>query len=79
MPLDSLFDYLRRCKGQDFLTFSDADAASKARTLLIDQLDDDGVAVEKRPSIDQFDNQLRLRLKELRHEPESTEQAAEIF
>lgn len=64
MPLDSLFDYLRRCKGQDYLTFDNAEAASAAREVLVGQLEEDDVAIEARPSIDQFDNQLRLRLKE---------------
>ena len=64
MPLDSLFDYLRQCKGQDFLTFDTKEAASAARELIIGQLEDDDVALSARPSIDQFDNQLRLRLKE---------------
>lgn len=64
MPLDSLFDYLRRCKGQDFLTFDTTAAASAAREVLVKQLEDDDIAIPARPSIDQFDNQLRLRLKE---------------
>lgn len=78
MPLDDLFAYLRRCGGQDTLTFSDAEAASKARQLIFDQLDDEGVDFAKRPAIDQFDHTLRLRLKEVLH-AEPTEQAAEIF
>lgn len=74
MPLDSLFDYLRRCKGQDFLTFDTKEAASAAREVLVGQLEEDDVSIDARPSIDQFDNQLRLRLKEA---PRATQPAAQ--
>lgn len=78
MHIDSLFDYLRRCGGQDFLTFDSSEAASKARELLVDQLDDEGIDIEKRPSIDQFDHQLRLRLKEVLHGLKPAEQTAAV-
>jgi hypothetical protein len=78
MPMDSLFDYLRRCKGQDFLTFDNSEAASKARDLLIQQLEEDDVPIEARPSIDQFDNQLRLRLKETSRAAQPTAQVEKV-
>jgi hypothetical protein len=77
--LDSLFDYLRRCKGQDFLTFPTAEAASLAREVLIEQLEADDVAVNDRPSIDQFDTQLRLRLKEAPCVAQSAAQAQKVL
>lgn len=78
MPLDSLFDYLRRCKGQDFLTFDTPAAASAARELLVEQLEEDDVAIPARPSIDQFDNQLRLRLKEASSAAQPVAQAEKV-
>ena len=78
MRLDSLFDYLRLCKGQDFLTFDTAEAASTAREVLTAQLEEDKVAIGARPSIDQFDNQLRLRLKEAQRVTQPTAQVEAV-
>lgn len=60
------------------LTFSSAEAAAKAREALIDQFDDEGIDISKRPSIDQFDTVLRLRLKEVLHAHDATEPTAEV-
>ena len=78
MPLDSIFDYLRRCKGQDFLTFATAEAAAHARDVLLEQFAADGIDTSKRPSIDQFDTQLRLRLKEVPRANDASEPLAEV-
>jgi hypothetical protein len=77
--MDSLFDYLRACGGQDFLIFDSAEKASMARDLIAHQLEEDDVVFDMRPSLDLFDNQLRIRLKETINEPKPAEQAVEVF
>ena len=79
MNIDSLNQYIRACGGQDYLVFDDANKAAIARTAIIDQLDDDSISVENHPKVEQFDNLLRLRLKDMNYGTEPVEQAAEVF
>ena len=72
MPIDDIFQYLRKVGGTDVLVFESAKKASEARDLIIDQLDKEGVAVDARPSLDIFESTLRMRLK-----PKETARATE--
>lgn len=78
MHLDTVFDYLRRCGGQDTLVFDTPQKAGLARLLLIKQFEADEIEVDDRPALDVFDNQLRIRLRKGAVSNESVSEAQEV-
>jgi hypothetical protein len=79
MPLDDIFDYLRKCGGTDTLVFASVEEASKARDLIQHQLAEDDVAFDKFPHLDLFDATLRTRLKEYSRASKPVAETEEVF
>jgi hypothetical protein len=69
MPIDDFFEYLSYCGGKDTLVFDNATDASLARSVLIEQFEQDGIDITQRPEINQFEATLQIKLRKGAHEP----------
>jgi hypothetical protein len=78
MPIDDFFEYLSYCGGRDTLVFDSAKDASLARDVLIEQFESDGVSIEQRPELNQFGNELQIKLRKVQHEPVAQAQAQAV-